>query len=70
MWAIVRRHEYDDVPRGRVVYQTDERVFWIYADRTLLNLAAISEVKALFGLEGIDCILRTDPHYRLSPFFA
>ena len=68
--AIVRRHEYDEVPRGRVVYQVEERVFWIYADRTLIDPVVTDEIKALFGLRGLACLLRIDPHYRISRFFG
>lgn len=70
VWAIVRRYEYDEVPRGRVVYQKDERVFWIYADRSLLGPIVVAEIKALFGLEEVSCGLRMDPHYRISQFFG
>jgi hypothetical protein len=58
--------EYDDWPRGRVVYQKPTRHFVLYADRRLQKPAIIDAVKAGFGLNAaeVKVIARSDSHYR------
>lgn len=56
--------EYDDHPRGRVVFDQPAKTFVIYADRRLHGAAKITAIKHRFGLVGVACQVRTDSHYR------
>lgn len=62
--AFILANEYDEVPRGRVVYHEPTKAFWIYADRRLRGAAFISDVLLEFGLESQAVDLRSDFHYR------
>jgi hypothetical protein len=56
--------EYDEWPRGRIVYETLARRFVLYADRRLQKPAIIDTLKAAFGLDQAEVIIRSDAHYR------
>ena len=56
--------EYDDWPRGRIVYETLARRFVIYADRRLQAPDTIDVIKAAFGLGDAEVIVKSDLHYR------
>jgi hypothetical protein len=56
--------EYDQWPRGRIVYETSARRFVLYADRRLQKRGIIDALKAAFGLNQAEVILRSDAHYR------
>jgi hypothetical protein len=58
--------EYDQWPRGRIVYQTATQRFVLYADRRLQQPALIDALKTAFGLEDakVKVIVRSDSHYR------
>lgn len=62
--AQIAQAEYDEVPRGRVVYRTPDRSFVIYADRRLQTASFITQVKIAFELTGSQSVVRSDPHYR------
>ena len=57
-------HEYDAVPRGRVVYECPARRFVIYADRKLFAAATVALIVHRFGLAQETWDLRPDAHYR------
>jgi hypothetical protein len=56
--------EYDQWPRGWIVYETPSRWFVVYADRRLQQPAVIEALKTAFGLNGAEVIVRSDSHYR------
>ncbi|MGB8900757.1 MAG: hypothetical protein WCC90_16630 [Methylocella sp.] len=58
--------EYDQWPRGRIVYETPMRRFVIYADRRLQKPDIIGALKTAFGLTESELIvtIRSDSHYR------
>jgi len=56
--------EYDEWPRGRIVYETPLRRFVIYADRRLQQPAIIDALTGAFGLDRAEVIVRSDSHYR------
>ncbi len=58
--------EYDQWPRGRIVYETPTHHFVIYADRRLQKPDIIDALKTVFGLTGSEFIvrIRSDSHYR------
>lgn len=56
--------EYDQWPRGRIVYETPTRRFVIYADRRLQKPDIIDALKTVFGLTELIVTIRSDSHYR------
>ena len=58
--------EYDQWPRGRIVYQTATQCFVLYADRRLQRPIIIEALKNAFGLNDakVKVIVRSDSHYR------
>lgn len=61
---LIASTEYDQWPRGRIVYETLARRFVLYADRRLQKPAIIDALKAAFGLNQAEVIIRSDAHYR------
>ena len=57
-------HEYEDFPRGRIVYHQPSARFWIYADKRLQKSQVLNELRGAFGLAEAECEVRSDPHYR------
>jgi hypothetical protein len=56
--------EYDEWPRGRIVYETLAQRFVLYADRRLQTPGVIDALKTAFGLHEAKVIVMSDPHYR------
>ncbi len=56
--------EYDEWPRGRIVYEKPAQRFVIYADRRLQAPDVIAAVKTAFGLGGSEAVVKSDLHYR------
>ena len=56
--------EYDDWPRGRIVYEFVLRHFVLYADRRLQKPEIIAALKEAFGLGDVEVVVRSDAHYR------
>ena len=62
--ALIASTEYDEWPRGRIVYEVPARRFIIYADRRLQQPDVITALKAIFGLGQSNVIIRSDSHYQ------
>jgi hypothetical protein len=60
-------HEYEDFPRGRVVFNTEDNTFVIYADQRLQAPSFLSDVIRVFELETQRSVVRSDAHYRSQP---
>lgn len=60
----VAYHEYEDFPRGRIVYQTKSGQFIAYADRRLQLPDLLTEIAKLFALAPGTFVVRSDAHYR------
>jgi hypothetical protein len=58
--------EYEEWPRGRVVYHVPARRFTVWADRQLWQAPWPALIARRFGLPAGDYDLRGDPHY-VSP---
>jgi hypothetical protein len=58
--------EYDEWPRGRIVYDRLTRRFMLYADKRLQKPAVIDAVKTAFGLNEaeVEVSVKSDSHYR------
>ncbi len=62
--AQIASTEYDEWPRGRIVYEQPARRFVIYADRRLQAPATIAALRTAFGLIGAEAVVKSDMHYR------
>ncbi len=60
---IVAATEYDEWPRGRVVFDTATGRFVIYADRQLPAPARVARVISAFALPPGRTIVGADPHF-------
>jgi hypothetical protein len=58
--------EYDEHPRGRIVYDTITETFILYADRRLQTPAFLARIIAAFCLPVAGTVVRSDSHYRRS----
>jgi hypothetical protein len=56
--------EYDDWPRGRIVYQVPANRFVLYADRRLQTPEITAALTEAFRLEAQTVVIRSDAHYR------
>jgi hypothetical protein len=56
--------EYDEWPRGRIVYETQAKRFVLYADRRLQEPGIIDALKRAFGLLQAEVVVMSDSHYR------
>lgn len=56
--------EYDEWPRGRVVYEKVAQRFVLYADRRLQTPSIVDALKTAFGLHEAKVIVMSDSHYR------
>ena len=62
--ALVRSHEYEDWPRGRIVFDRSRDQFILYADRKLLTPAMIARIETQFHLPAERTEIQTDLHYQ------
>jgi hypothetical protein len=59
--------EYDEVPRGRVVYDTKTRQYTLLADPCILkSKPLVNQIKAKMNLPENSTKVETDEHYRCS----
>jgi hypothetical protein len=57
-------NEYEDFPRGRVVYDGEPKKFIVYADRRLQDPDSIAEIVRAFQIGSEPYIVQSDAHYR------
>lgn len=62
--SCIVNHEYEDFPRGRIVYQCDERRFIVYADPRLHAPVHRAAISSRFGLDASTVHFALDAHYR------
>ena len=62
--ALVRSYEYEDWPRGRIVFDRSRDLFIIYADRKLLTPATIARIATQFHLPAERTEVTSDLHYQ------
>jgi hypothetical protein len=62
---IYKNKDYDFFPRGRVVYDTKEDLYYLYLDRCLLkDQGMVSEIISAMYLPRVKVSVKTDPHYK------
>jgi hypothetical protein len=62
--AIVQAYEYEDWPRGRIVFDRARDLFILYADRKLMTPATITRIKTEFRLPEERTEIQSDFHYQ------
>jgi hypothetical protein len=56
--------EYDQAPRGRVVYSRKNSTFYVYASRKTIESPSLKdEIAGAFHLTGNRIVFRSDEHY-------
>jgi len=55
--------DYQEIPRGRVIYHKSDDYFVIYLDETLINKPSKYLIRDFFNLQDLRCLWRTDLHY-------
>jgi hypothetical protein len=64
--VIVRTSEYEDWPRGRIIFDRARDRFVLYADRRLMGAETIVRIRERFGLPVERTLVEADSHYRSS----
>lgn len=59
--AVIATSEYEEWPRGRIVFNFAAQCFVVYADRQAFTYA--EQIREMFNLPD-DAVFRTDLHYR------
>lgn len=59
----LRRREYFDVPRGRVLWNRPQHLAIVYMDAKLFDAATKTRISDFFELTTSEIAWRTDPHY-------
>jgi hypothetical protein len=62
--ALVRAYEYEDWPRGRIVFDRSRDLFILYADRKLLTPAMIARITTRFYLPQERTEIQSGLHYQ------
>jgi hypothetical protein len=62
--AIVRSYEYEDWPRGRIVFDQTRDLFVLYADRKPMTPATIARIATQFHLPAERIEVQSDFHYQ------
>ena len=59
-------YEYEDIPRGRVVYNIEDNQFIIYCNKNILeDTVSKNLILERFNLLNEDTIFKEDEHYRI-----
>jgi hypothetical protein len=64
MRAVVRAFEYEDWPRGRIVFERLKKRFLLYADRKLMLPGSIARIQKRFAISPDRTTVETDFHYQ------
>lgn len=64
LWAVVRNYEYEDWPRGRIVFDRVRVHFLIYADRKLMTPETIAQIRKRFAIPLKQSTVQADFHYQ------
>jgi hypothetical protein len=62
--VVVRTYEYEDWPRGRIVFDRSKGHFILYADRKLMRPATIARIQKRFSIPAEQTMVETDFHYQ------
>lgn len=62
--AVVRDYEYEEWPRGRVVFDRANERFVLYSDKKLMGAVTISRICERFQLPADRVVVEGDTHYQ------
>jgi hypothetical protein len=62
--AVVRAYEYEDWPRGRIVFNLAQDRFILYSDRKLMRPETIEAIRHRFKLPAERVAIESDFHYQ------
>jgi hypothetical protein len=62
--VLARSYEYEDWPRGRIVFDRARDLFVLYTDRKLLTPAMIARIQTQFHLPEKRTEIQSDGHYQ------
>lgn len=62
----LRSMEYQQVPRGRVLYAVNKNKVIVYMDKSLHNEVSKQKLIEFFALQDTTVLWKTDPHYTVS----
>lgn len=60
----LQEFEYEEIPRGRVIYNAKKQKAYVYMDAKLLKTAIAKQVAEFFELDFESVIWMKDPHYK------
>jgi len=63
-YSELREIEYEEIPRGRVVFNKNKNKLIIYLDKKLLKKEIVYKIYEFFNSDKYLSILMSDPHYR------
>jgi hypothetical protein len=66
LWGVVRTFEYEDWPRGRIVFDQMKKHFILYADRKLMLPGTIAQIRTRFAISPDRTMVKPDFHYQSS----
>jgi len=61
---VILTSEYDEHPRGRIVFDRRADCFLLYADRRIQTKVRLDAIREAFGLSRRQVAVKGDPHYR------
>ena len=64
-YSELQNYEYEQIPRGRVIFDTNKEKSIIYLDKTLLYKSKINKVYDFFNLNPEQSVLKKDSHYQI-----
>ena len=60
----LQEFEYEDIPRGRVIYNVKKQKTYVYMDAKLFKTMIAKQVAEFFELDFDSVIWMKDPHYK------
>lgn len=61
----LQNYEYEQIPRGRIIFDKNKSKAIMYLDKSLLYKSKVKRLYSFFDLDEKKIILRKDPHYRI-----
>jgi hypothetical protein len=62
--GVTRTYEYEDWPRGRIVFDRLKKRPILYVDRKLTLSGTVAEIRKRFSISADQTIVETDFHYQ------
>lgn len=60
----LRHYEYEQIPRGRVIFDANKEKAIVYMDKKLFNTVTATKIYDFFDIDSEYAFPRKDPHYR------